>query len=604
MHNANQPNVVRAPAPEFKVRFANLDREATCIEGETIMQSARRSGIRVVGACGGRGVCGTCMVRIVSGKVEFPNAESATSTTGRTGEWVRGCLVRPLGDCTVEVAPRSLAPIVRAEVDGQGAANVPPDPVIHVYEIVLQPATLESGGADADRVVDALRGRGAARFDLMALRELPRLLRANGWRFKAMVRDGEVIGAGPSGSRTLGLAVDLGTTNVAGFIMDLETGTRLASLGIENPQAPYGADVVSRINHATASTEAGADLQRAAVTAIAELARDLCEAVAGDPGEIADIAICGNTAMHHLLLGLPVAQLARAPFVPALREAIDVKARDLGLPAAAGAYAHLLPNVGGFVGGDHVAALLATENRWVHGTTIVMDIGTNTEISLIHNDSITTVSCPSGPALEGGHIASGMRAAEGAIERVLVVNGRLEVETIGGVEPVGICGSGVLDTVAAMLEAGIIDRRGGVRTGHPAVREDGELLDVMLAAGVAFTQHDVRAVQLAKAAIRSSIDLLLREAGLDESGLDQVVIAGAFGAYIGIKSAIAIGLLPPLPLERFAQVGNSAGVGVRMTLASAALRERASRLAKRCRYIELGSLPGFQKIFLSRIGFD
>ncbi len=586
------------------MRFANLDREAKCIEGETIMQSARRSGIRLVGACGGRGVCGTCMVRIVSGEIEFSNAGSASAAGQGSGEWVRGCLVRPLGDCTVEVAPRSLAPIVRAEVDGQGAAKVTPDPVVHVHDVVLEPASLESGGADADRVLEALREKGAARFDPIALRELPPLLRSSGWRIQAMVRGDEVIGARPAGRRSLGLAVDLGTTNVAGFIVDLATGTRLASLGIENPQAPYGADVVSRVNHATASADAAVTLREAAATAIGELALDLCEAVSAEPSEIADISICGNTAMHHLLLGLPVAQLARAPFVPALCEAIDVKARDLGLPAATGAYVHLMPNVGGFVGGDHVAALLATENRWVHGTTIVMDIGTNTEISLIHDGSITTVSCPSGPALEGGHIASGMRAAEGAIERVRVVNGKIEIETIGGVEPVGICGSGVLDAVAAMLKAEIIDRRGGIRPGHPSVSEDGELLQITLAPGVAFTQHDVRSVQLAKAAIRSSVDLLLREAGLDESGLDQVVIAGAFGAYIGIESAIAIGLLPPLLLERFAQVGNSAGVGVRMTLASAALRERARRLAKRCHYLELGSLPGFQKVFLKRIGFD
>jgi uncharacterized 2Fe-2S/4Fe-4S cluster protein (DUF4445 family) len=605
MQNPSALGALKAPAPWFQIRFANLDREARCIEGETIFQCARRAGIRVVGACGGRGVCGSCLVRIISGEVEFPYPDPASSATPRRiDEWVRACRVRPLGDCTVEVAPRSLAPIVRAEVDGQGAAKVSPDPAVHIHDVLIAPATLTLGGADADRVLAALRHCGAARFDLIALRELPGLLRDSEWRLRAMVRGDEVIGVGPAGRRSLGLAVDLGTTNVAGFMVDLETGTRLASLGIENPQASYGADLVSRVNYAIRAPEGGAELRTAAVTAIAGLARDLCEAVSAAPEEVADIAICGNTAMHHLLLGLPVAQLGRAPFVPAVCEAIDVKARDLGLAAAAGAYAHLLPNVGSFVGGDHVAALLATENRWVHGTTIVMDIGTNTEISLIHRGRITTVSCPSGPALEGGHIGAGMRAAEGAIERVRIEDGRIEVGVIGGVEPVGLCGSGVLDAVATMVKAGIIDRRGGIHAGHPAVHEDGERREVMLAPDVAFAQGDVRAVQLAKAAIRSGIDLLLRESGLEESALDQVVIAGAFGAYIGLESAVTIGLLPPLPLERFAQVGNAAGVGVRMTLASVALRERARRLAARCRYLELGSLPGFQKTFLGRIGFE
>jgi uncharacterized 2Fe-2S/4Fe-4S cluster protein (DUF4445 family) len=286
-------------------------------------------------------------------------------------------------------------------------------------------------------------------------------------------------------------------------------------------------------------------------------------------------------------------------------EAIDIKARDLGLTTAPGAYVHLLPNVGGYVGGDHVAVLLATENRWAKTTTIVMDIGTNTEISLVHRDRITAVSCPSGPALEGGQIGAGMRAAEGAIERVRAHNGRLEIEVIGGgAQAVGVCGSGVLDALAAMLELGILDRRGRICVGHPAVREKGDRRKVLLAPGVAFTQDDVRAVQLAKAAIRAGIDCLLREAALEEDAIERVVIAGAFGAYIGLEAAVRIGLLPALPLERIEQVGNAAGVGVRMALASAALRDRARLLALRCHYLELGSLPGFQRVFVRRIGFE
>ena len=605
---------MKPPLPRFQVRFENLDREAECNKGETIFHSARRAGVRIVGACGGRGVCGTCIVRIASGDVAVQTLQSGRSDSlsahaSRTKEWVRACLVRPTGDCAVEIAPRSIAPVVRAEIGGEEVV-IAPDPVVRSHDVVLAPAVMGSGrqrggGADADRVIDALRDAGAARIDLTALRELPGLLRGSGWRLQALLRADEVIGARPCGSRSLGLAVDLGTTNCAGFLVDLETGTRLASLGIENPQTAYGADLVSRLNHAIRSSDGARELRTAAIAAIVGLARDLCQAVSAAPGDIVEVAVCGNTAMHHLLLGLPVAQLGRAPFVPAMCKAIEVKARDLGLATAPGAYVHLLPNVGGYVGGDHVAVLLATERRWAKTTTIVMDIGTNTEISLVHRDRITTVSCPSGPALEGGHIGAGMRAAEGAIERVRAKDGRLEIEVIGGdAEPVGLCGSGVLDALAAMLETGILDRRGRIRSGHAAIREEGDHREVVLAPGVAFTQNDVRAVQLAKAAIRAGIDCLLREAGLEENAIERVLIAGAFGAYIGLESALMIGLLPALPLDSIVQVGNAAGVGVRMALASAALRDRARLLAGRSRYLELGSLPGFQRIFMRRIGFE
>ena len=316
--------------------------------------------------------------------------------------------------------------------------------------------------------------------------------------------------------------------------------------------------------------QSAAELRQAASTAINALAHDLCFSIGASTADIVDVAICGNTAMHHLLLGLPVRQLGRAPFVAAVRDAMDVKARDLDLTVCPGAYVHMAPNIGGFVGSDHVTALLATQEHWQGGaTTLVMDIGTNTEISLIHRGDIMSASCPSGPALEGGHISCGMRAAEGAIERVTVADGRIKIGAIGNRpagRPVrlgrdrrhgGLCGRPAFWTTAAASSGA-----------HPDIAEvDGKRVAV-LAPGVTFTQHDVRAVQLAKAAIRTGIELLLRDRGLAEADIERVVIAGAFGAYIDVASAIAIGLLPALPLDRFSQVGNAAGVGVRQLLAS------------------------------------
>jgi uncharacterized 2Fe-2S/4Fe-4S cluster protein (DUF4445 family) len=308
--------------------------------------------------------------------------------------------------------------------------------------------------------------------------------------------------------------------------------------------------------------------------------------------------------MHHLLLGLPVRQLGRAPFVAAVRASDDIRARDLGIEVAAGAYVHLAPNIGGFVGGDHVTALLATEERWRDArTALVMDIGTNTEISLIHGGRLLSASCPSGPALEGGHISCGMRAAEGAIERVSLVDGRIHVRTIGAEEPVGLCGSGVLDTLRVLREAHIIDVRGRIAATHPDVGSEGGARYAVLAPGVHFTQHDVRSVQLAKAAIRVGVELLADEVGLGEDAIDRFIIAGAFGAYIDLESGLATGLLPDLPRARFEQVGNAAGLGVRLMLASRRARARAAELGSLARYVELSSRSDFQRRFLHQLGF-
>lgn len=588
-------------AAPFTLGFPQLDREITSRDGETIFQSARRSGVRIIGACGGRGACGTCRVLIVDGDIDGPDAKTLPNGKPR---WVRACQVTPKSDCAIEIAARSLAPIVRAEFDaGETIEILTLDAAVVSQEISVPEATLIDNLSDLDRVTRALAMPLPA-VDLAAARQLPAALRSGDWSLRTHIRDHELIGFSPVGHRTLGLAVDLGTTNVAGFLVDLQSGARVASLGIENPQVAWGADVISRMNHAIQGPAGADELRQAASTAINAIAHDLCTSIGAVTSDIVDVAICGNTAMHHLLLGLPVRQLGRAPFVAAVRDAMDVKARELDLTVCPGAYVHMAPNIGGFVGSDHVTALLATQELWQGATTtLVMDIGTNTEISLIHRGDITSASCPSGPALEGGHISCGMRAAEGAIERVAVIDGRLTIEVIGNREPAGLCGSGVIDAMAALRQAGILDDGGRIAGQHPDVQEIDGARAAVLAPGVHFNQHDVRAVQLAKAAIRTGIELLLRDRGLDEVDIELVVIAGAFGSYIHVGNAIAIGLLPALPLGRFAQVGNAAGTGVRQMLASRARRAQGRELASRCRYLELSTRTDFQKTFLYNIGF-
>ncbi|MCK6423743.1 MAG: ASKHA domain-containing protein [Burkholderiaceae bacterium] len=612
--SSHRPHRIDVPA---------LDRQIECREDETLFAAARRAGLRIVGACGGRGSCGSCIVRVTEGRVHREGE-------GAHRKWLRACCIQPRSDLTVEVAPRSLAPIVRADVRTHGGhegeeALLPLDPSLSAIELTLPPATLQDLASDADRLRSGLAEQPEpiqpTTIDWAASAELPSVLRQHGWQVQARLRQAEaggplsVASVARPGAPLLGLAVDLGTTNAAAFLVDLTCGRRLASLGLENPQVAWGADLISRINHAIKEPATAEALRRAAVGAIQSLAHDLARAVGAQVTDIADAVVCGNTAMQHLLAGWPVAQLGRAPFVAAALEPLDVAADRLGLALGPGAALHLAPSIGGFVGGDHVTALLATEAIWqAPGVSLIMDVGTNTEISLIHDGRILSASCPSGPALEGGHIGSGMRAAEGAIERVEVVDDALRLQVIGAVVPVGLCGSGVLDALAAFVGAGWIDARGRIVAGrHPCIAEVDGVRAVTLAEeteerhrsipAVRFSQNDVRAVQLAKSAIRTGVRLLCAEAGLDESQIHRFVIAGAFGAYIRVESARAIGLLPPLPLDRFEQVGNAAGLGVQQMLSSRERRQRAAQIARQARYVELSSRSDFQKTFLQHIGF-
>jgi len=314
----------------------------------------------------------------------------------------------------------------------------------------------------------------------------------------------------------------------------------------------------------------------------------------------------GNTAMHHLFLRLPVKQLALSPFVPAISRALEVRAGELGLNIAPGAYVYLLPNIAGFVGADHVSMLLATDAWQAKKTTVALDIGTNTEVSLICKGKIAATSCASGPAFEGGHIKYGMRAATGAIERLRIDGAKIQYQTIDGAPPVGICGSGILDALAQLYLAKIIDEGGRIINNRPRVRAYKGQHEFILVSkeerkgkpAITITQHDVRELQLAKAAIRTGIQVLLETSGCSEADIKQVIIAGAFGTYIDVASAVAIGMLPPLPLNRFRQVGNAAGMGAKLALISLKSRAKAQAVASRVSYIELASAPKFEQVFV------
>jgi uncharacterized 2Fe-2S/4Fe-4S cluster protein (DUF4445 family) len=316
--------------------------------------------------------------------------------------------------------------------------------------------------------------------------------------------------------------------------------------------------------------------------------------------------------MHHLFLRLPVRQLGLAPYLATVSDALDVKARDLGLELAPGAYVHLLPNIAGFVGADHVAMLLSTGIYKDEGIVAGLDIGTNTEVALRANGRLFTCSTASGPAFEGAHIRDGMRASDGAVERVLLENDQVKYQTIGNVPAIGLCGSGILDVVAQLLKAGIVDRRGFMHLAHPRVREvDGKREFVVVEEAysgsgrdIVITRGDIGEIQLAKGAMRAGLSILLQKAGVPESALDRVVIAGAFGSYIDVDSAVTIGMFPRLPLDRFVQVGNAAGMGARMALVSRDQRRLAAHIAAQADYIELTSTPEFTDEFARAMYLD
>jgi uncharacterized 2Fe-2S/4Fe-4S cluster protein (DUF4445 family) len=605
----------------FNIDFEPVGRRGACASDQSLLDCARQLSVDLVSICGGIGNCERCKVQVISGQLTKPTLEEEASLN--QNELERGyrlaCQAYPLSDVKLHVPPESLTALQRTQVEGL-EVDVPPEPAVRGVEVQLSTPTLEVPIADDSNLWVAV-GRidnptyqqvaptpsgifdnsTYGMIDFQVQQTLPQTLRDLNWTVRVALRGNEIVALGAPGTKWLGLAVDIGTTKIAGYLLDMETGKTLASKGMMNPQISYGEDVVARIVAASKSTENATKLQTLLVEALNQLAVDLCAETQTDPARIVEAVVVGNTAIHHLFLRLPVKQLGLAPYVPAVRSAVELKAREIGLKIAPGAYLHLLPNIAGYVGADHVAMLLATRISEAEKTTLAIDIGTNTEICLNHRGRMTSVSCASGPAFEGAHIKFGMRAAPGAIEHVRLASDRLEIQTIAGEAAVGICGSGLLDVVAQLRLNNILDR-GGRMGEHMLVRSHNGAREFVLAKRdgqepITISQKDVRELQLAKAAIRLGIQALVGAEGITENDIAEVIIAGAFGTFIDVESAITIGMLPALPLERFKQVGNAAGTGARLALISQSQRTKAGQIAQQDGYIELAAVPNFNRQF-------
>ena len=589
----------------FTVEFEPVGRRGEFSGDLSLLDCARQLNVDLVSICGGAGVCGHCRVQVISGEVSEQTEEekSQLSERERAQNYRLACRTFPKSDVTIHVPPESLTAPQRTQIEGLELA-VEPEPLVRGLDVRLSPPSLETPESDDQNLWTALsaqQGVSAGIIDFRVQQTLSTRLRNAGWNVGVALRGSEIVALGTPAMRWLGLAADIGTTKIAAYLIDLESGKTLASKGLMNPQISYGEDVVSRLAAAEKSAENAAKLQSLLVEALNETAEFLCSEIQADPSDIVDAVMVGNTAIHHLFLRLPVRQLGMSPYVPAVRSAIDTKARDIGLQFAPGAYVHLLPNIAGFVGADHVAMLLAAGIDEASKTVLAIDIGTNTEICLNHRGRMRSVSCASGPAFEGAHIKFGMRAAPGAIEHVRLSGEKMDIQTIAGKPPVGICGSGLLDVVAQLRVNNVLDGTGRMGR-HPFVRSSNGIVEFVLVdrpekEPITVSQKDVRELQLAKAAIRVGIRALVEAEGLTEDKIDQILLAGAFGTYIEVESAIEIGMLPPLSRDRFQQIGNAAGTGARLALISRSMRSRAQRIASRDGYIELGRIRDFNRKF-------
>lgn len=610
--NSNSPR-------RFIVDLEPVGRRIEVDPGTNLLDAAQKAGVDLVASCGGVGACGTCLVRIAHGSVTpVTLTEEAELSTDQIAAGYRlACQTEPLSDVRLDIPPESLTAAQQMQVDGQ-EGEVVLEPAVVAVDLVLEKPNLEDLRSDLARVDEALarQGYGPLRGSLRLITQLSNFLRRSGWQTRIAIRPeqgaSDLVAVLPYGAPLIGLAMDLGSTKLAFYFVDLGSGATLARLGVMNPMIAYGEDVVSRIAFANREAGNGLLLQARLVDAINQAAADFCSEHHLTPEHIVDVVAVGNTAMHHLFAGLPVEQLGAAPYVPVVSEPIRFDAAEIGLSFAPGAQVFMPANIAGYVGADHVSALLATQSYAADSTTLVVDIGTNTEISLTAGGQVYSCSCASGPAFEGAHIHDGMRAAPGAVDRVRIEGGQVSLTTIGGAPPVGICGSGILNAVAQMLDAGILDARGVLQPVNGRVRARGRQSEFILVPAeqsghgreIIVTRKDVNEIQLAKGAIRAGIDLLLREAGIPAEAIEQFIVAGAFGTHLDLNSALRVGMFPSVPLERFHQVGNAAGVGAKEMLISLARRKESARLIDGVKYIELTTHPDFTPAFVEAMYFE
>ena len=620
-----------------QVIFQPSGRRGKVPEGKTVLEAARSLGVGIESVCGGKKTCGKCRIRLeadtsarhgIASLPEnlspFTDEEAKLIGDKERAEGYRlACAAAIRGDVLIFVPEQSRVSgqVVRKEATER---TISLNPAVRLFPVKLLPPALDDQLGDYERLVAALTeafGLSRPAIDYPALLKLPAVLREGNWRVTAALwMEKEILAVFPGEVQdTYGLAIDVGSTTVAGYLCSLGTGRIVATESLMNPQVAYGEDVMSRITYVMDHPADGLEkLKGAIIDCLNRLILNVTAAGGLAPADILEATVVGNTAMHHLLLGIDPRYMGASPFTPTLHRSLDIKARDLGLVVNPAANVHLLPIEAGFVGADNVGVLIAEEPYHRDEMVLIIDVGTNGELVMGNRERLVSSSCATGPALEGAHIRFGMRAAPGAIERIRIDPGTLEVSfKIIGEErwrpefPLtgarGICGSGIIDGVAELYRAGVIDNSGRFRTdlATPRLRMNGGKPEFVVAwreetaldEEITIGQQDVRSVQLAKGALYTGAKLMMKRLGIEK--LDRVILAGAFGSYIDKTAALILGMFPDCALDCIFSVGNAAGDGARIALLDREKRAEAEKIARWVEYLELITQAEFQTEFMA-----
>ncbi|MHC5035483.1 MAG: ASKHA domain-containing protein, partial [Planctomycetota bacterium] len=571
--------------------------------------------------CGGEGTCGKCRVEVLDSAPQPTSADRGHFSEQELADgWRLACQLQIETDLVISVPQetRFFEQMILAEGEG---CKYPFQPNLRKKFITVPEPTVEDQRSDLDRLKAAI-GEDDLEAELPLIRALPGILRRGGPEVTAVLEGNEIqwLEGGDTSGRLYGVAFDIGTTSLVGILMDLTDGRLAAVSARTNPQVHFGDDVVSRISYIESAPGGLGKLRKRLIASLNEMILELCATADIEPESIYEASAVGNTTMTHIFLGVDPGPIAHAPYVAVLRASLDVKARDVGLEINRNANLHMLPNIAGFVGSDTVAVILASGMAREDEVRFAIDIGTNGEVVLGNRERLVACSCAAGPAFEGARIRFGMRATEGAISKV-VVNEDIEVGVIGGGRATGICGSGLVDAVAQLLDARVIDETGRVagpdNAGHlnDALKrrivtwEDQPSVVLVDSAHsktgkpIMLTQRDVREVQLAKAAVRAGIEVIAEEFGVEPEEVAQVLLAGGFGNFIRRSHAIRIGLLPPIARDRIEFIGNAASTGAETVLACRDCREEAERISRETEYVELATRADFQAAYMDAIPF-
>ena len=623
---------------DIKIVFTPSGRQGHVPAGTTVLQAARTLGVDIDSVCGGRALCGRCQVDVGTGEfakhgitsgedslcgvtaVESRYAEKKGLAEGRR----LSCQSTLQSDVVIDVPPESQVhnQLVRKAADDR---QIDMDPIIRLCLVEVREPDMHEPSGDFRRLAEALESQwpdrvsGEITCDLHILQQLQPVLRAGNWQATVALRDGhQVVGIWPGlKERVAGVAIDVGSTTMSAHLCDMVTGDVLASTGAMNPQIRFGEDLMSRVSYGIMNTGGHLEMTTAVIDGLQKLISGAAEQAGLDAEDVVEIVLVGNPVMHHLLLGIDPVELGGAPFALAVDTAVEIRASELGLGVNKGARVYVLPCIAGHVGADAAGVVLAEAPQKAEINTLVVDVGTNAEIVVGNSKRMLAASSPTGPAFEGAQISSGQRAAPGAIERIRIDKDTLEPcfrvigveqwsnedgfdEAVKSTGITGICGSGIIEVLAEMYLSGILSTDGvidgTVAARTPRIEEDGRTFSYRVAENVVVTQNDVRAIQLAKAALHAGFRLLMDKMELKK--VDRVVLAGAFGTHIDPKYAMVLGMIPDCELENVRAAGNSAGTGARMALLNKGARREIEAVVRDIEKIETAVEASFQDQFV------